>query len=315
MAGFIARRKEPLLFFSILLVLLCVIAAQAETESGSSVLGRTVMQVCSPFVRLSSGTAQKARDTWFGYFDLVDARANNRRISDRYERQSLELALLREKLATYERAEGLHLFLQELELPGEEDLLQSMLPALVISNRHWDDQSRILLLNRGRSAGIRRNMPVITADGVVGKTVACTGGITTVLLATDVNSGISARVARSRVWGVLTGGGGLADGSQGLEMLHISSLDDVDVNDQVITSGLDGIYPAGLAVGTVIAVEPGPGLSKRVRVRPAVEMSRLEEVLVLAREERLPGELMAAEEEAAEPGAEDGAPAEGEERP
>lgn len=320
MAGFIARRKDPLLFFTILLVLLCVLAAQAETEGGSSMLGRAVMQACSPFVRLSSGVAQRVRDTWFGYFDLVDARAANRRIHDRYDRQSLELALLREKLATYERAEELHRFLQGLELPGEEALLDSIRPAMIISNRHWDEQSRILLLNRGRSAGIRRNMPVITADGVVGKTVACTGGITTVLLATDVNSGISARVVRSRVWGVLTGGEALADGSRGLEMLHVSSLDDVVVNDEVITSGLDGIYPAGLLVGTVIAVDPGPGLSKRVRVRPAVEMSRLEEVLVLAREERLPGELAADDADAAvggrvedgDGGAGDAVPAEGE---
>lgn len=300
MAGFIARRRDPLLFVTVLLILLCILASQAENESGSSLLTRTVMGVCSPFVRLSAGTAQKVRDTWFGYFDLVDARAANRRTRGEFDRQALELALLREKLRSYERSEALHQFLEGLDLPGEEALLQSIQPVRVISNRHWDDQSRILLINRGASAGLQQNMPVITAEGVVGKTLTCTEWVSTVLLATDVNNGVSARVARSRVWGILTGGGSLADGRPALEMQHISSLDDVEPGDLVVTSGLDGIYPAGLALGTVVSVDGGPGLSKRVRVEPEVEMSRLEEVLVLAIEERLPSQL-AGEEDAESP--------------
>jgi rod shape-determining protein MreC len=300
MAGFIVRRKYTLLFFTVLFVLLCILASQAQKDSGPSLLTRTVMQVFSPFVRLSAGAAQKLRDTWFGYFDLVDARATNRRTMDQFDRQALELSLLREKLRTYERGEALHHFIQELQLPGEEVLLESISPALVISNHHWNEQSRILLLNRGALAGLKKNMPVITSDGVVGKTVTCTELVSTVLLATDVNSGISARVARSRVWGMLTGGGTLADGRPALEMQHISILDDVEEGDLVITSGLGGIFPAGLAVGTVVSVEEGPGLSMRVSVRPAVEMSRLEEVLVLASEEQLPWQLVG-EEDAASP--------------
>ncbi len=291
MAGFIVRRKDPLLFVTVLLVLLCILASQADNGNGSSLLTRTVMQACSPFVRLSAGTAQKVRDTWFGYFNLVDARAANRRTLDQFDRQALELALLREKLRSYERDAALYRFIQEFDLPGEEPLLESISPALVISNRHSVEQSRVLLLNRGASAGLRPNMPVITAEGVVGKTLTCTSLITTVLLATDINSGISARVERSRVWGMLTGGALLDDGKPALEMQHISSLDDVEPGDLVLTSGLGGIFPAGLAVGTVIAVEAGPGLSMRVVVEPAVNMSLLEEVLVVTTEERLPSEL------------------------
>jgi rod shape-determining protein MreC len=295
MAGFKSRRKESLLFVAVLLVLLCILASQAQKDSGSSLLTRTVMQAFSPFVRLSAGAAQKVRDAWFGYFNLVDAQSANIRTREQFDRQALELALLREKLSSYQKAEALHEFLEGFRIPGEEDLLESIRPALVISNRHWDEQSRILLLNRGASGGLQPNMPVITAEGVVGKTVTCTAWVSTVLLATDVNSGISARVARSRVWGILTGGGKLADGRPALAMQHISSLDDVLEGDLVITSGLDGIFPAGLAVGTVVLVDDGPGLSKRVRVAPAVEMSRLEEVLVLAREEQLPSQLAGGE--------------------
>ncbi len=298
MAGFIVRRKDTLLFFTVLFVLLCILASQAQNDSGPSLLTRTVMQVFSPFVRLSAGAAQKLRDTWFGYFDLVDARATNRRTMDQFDRQALELSLLREKLRTYERGEALHQFIQELQLPGEEVLLESISPALVIYNRHGEEQSRILLINRGTSAGLRPNMPVLTAEGVVGKTLTCTEWSSTVLLATDVNSGISARVVRSRVWGMLTGGGQLADGRPALAMQHISSLDKVEPGYLVVTSGLDGIFPAGLAVGTVVSVEAGPGLSMLVTVRPAVEMSRLEEVLVLASEEQLPWQLVGGEDAA-----------------
>jgi rod shape-determining protein MreC len=299
MAGFIVRRKDPLLFVTILLVLLAILASQAENERGDSLLSRTVMEACSPFVRLSAGAAQKVRDTWFGYFNLVDARAKNRRTMDQYDRQALELALLRERLRTYERSEALLRFIQELEIPGEEPVLESISPALVISNRHSDEQqSRVLLLNRGSSAGLKKNMPVITSDGVVGKTVSCTRWVSTVLLATDVNSGISVRVARgeSRVWGMITGGAVMADGRPALEMQHVSSLDDVVQGDRVVTSGLDGIYPAGLTVGTVFSVEDGLGLSKKVLVEPAVKMSLLEEVLVLVREEQLPSQLAPEEE-------------------
>lgn len=72
----------------------------------------------------------------------------------------------------------------------------------------------------------------------------------------------------------------MGDG-QGLRMDYVSSLADVAVGDLVETSGLDGIYPKGFALGTVVEVTRGEGLYRRVRVSPAVDFSAIDEVLVV----------------------------------
>src|SRR5437660_10292693 len=130
-------------------------------------------------------------------------------------------------------------------------------------------------LDRGERDGIRKNMGVITPDGVVGKVVEAYPNASQVLLLTDKESGVGAMLADSRVQGPV---GGL--GEPLLVMKYVPNDDTVNLGERVITSGMDRIFPRDLPVGTVAEIKPGNQF-KQIRVKPAANLERLEEGLVL----------------------------------
>jgi len=130
----------------------------------------------------------------------------------------------------------------------------------------------------------RRNQPVFTDRGLVGRVVVPAGRYAKVLLITDPSSSVSAMIARTRQRGMVRGAG------EGLELEHILLQADVEVGDQVLTAGIDGIYPRGIPIGRVTAIEPGQGLFHRIAVAPAIDFGNLDQVYVLT-EEALPAEI------------------------
>lgn len=141
---------------------------------------------------------------------------------------------------------------------------------------------RTLTLDRGSADGIREGMPVLAVDGIVGQTIKVTDHSCRVLLLTDHASSITAMVARSRARGVIKGDG---DGRCSLEFTMRG--EDVQVGDQIISSGVGGIFPKGLAIGQVTAVKKGDyGIFQGIAIKPAVSIAHLEEVLVVLRTHR-----------------------------
>ena len=141
---------------------------------------------------------------------------------------------------------------------------------------------RVLTIDRGLEDGVKEDAPVISPTGVVGRVIRVFPRAASVQLLLDAQSGVGVLIDRTRVMGVASGRsvpseGGVPD----LEMRYVPALADVTVGDVVVTSGLDGIFPKGLAVGRVRAVGEGTGLFKDVRVEPSARFATLEEVLVL----------------------------------
>ncbi len=149
-----------------------------------------------------------------------------------------------------------------------------MLAARVIA-ASADSSSHAIFINRGEHDGIRRNMAVITPDGVVGKVFEVYRSTSQVLLLTDKESGVGALLAGSRTQGPVGG-----TGDPLMVMKYISNDENVTVGQEVLTSGEDRIYPKDLPVGTVAEVKTGTPF-KLIRVKPAAHLDRLEEVLVL----------------------------------
>jgi rod shape-determining protein MreC len=133
------------------------------------------------------------------------------------------------------------------------------------------------ILDKGSADGVQKDMAVVTPLGVVGKVVSVTKRSAKVILLTDANSGIDVLVQRTRSRGIVSG-----SLDNGTVLKYMKRSEDVQVGDRLITSGVDGVFPKGLLVGTVIKVNKQHlGLFQFVEVLPAVQSSRVEEVLVV----------------------------------
>ncbi len=154
---------------------------------------------------------------------------------------------------------------------------------------------RTLVLYTG-AAEPRRNQPVVTAKGLVGRIVVPAKPYAKVLLVTDRAAAVSAMIQRTRRRGVIRGGG-----EELLLLRNIPLQEDVVPGDRVVTAGIDGVFPRGIPIGTVVDVEPGPELFHRIRVQPHIDFALLDQVYVLT-EEVVPSEIKEALSGATTPG-------------
>ncbi|RKZ27101.1 rod shape-determining protein MreC [bacterium] len=134
-----------------------------------------------------------------------------------------------------------------------------------------------LIINKGKRDGVEDNMPVLTADGAIGrvKSAGTTTSVIQILL--DPALKISVLDQRSRVVGML-----VSPDARKLLMEQVPADEDIAVGDRIIASGYGGIFPKGILIGYVISVsEPPEGMFKRIVVEPSASLSRIEEVFVL----------------------------------
>jgi len=201
----------------------------------------------------------------------VGTRVENERLTAENRQLQAELDQVREIRLANERLRRLLDFEENIALPA--------LPAQVIS----EDASswfRTVAIDKGSRDGLREGLPVVVADGVVGRIIRVASAQSRVLLITDASSAAAALVQKSRTRGVCRGQG------EYLTLDFALRRENVEVGDRIVTSGTGGVFPKGLVLGSVAAVDREDyGLFQGVRVTPAVDFSRLEEVLVLLPED------------------------------
>jgi rod shape-determining protein MreC len=133
------------------------------------------------------------------------------------------------------------------------------------------------LLDKGSSDGVGKGMAAVTPLGVVGQVISTAARSAKVLLITDPNSGVDVLVQRTRARGIVSG-----SLEQKTVMKYVKRSEDIQVGDRLITTGLDGVFPKGLMVGTVTKVQKqNLGLFQYIELVPAVSLSQTEEVLVV----------------------------------
>jgi rod shape-determining protein MreC len=204
---------------------------------------------------------------WHNYFYLRGVRNENRQLKEQIEQMRLDQVRLREDAAQAQRLQAL--------LSFKEQTVSKTVAAQVIGSSA-SDLSRIIYIDKGEDAGLKRDMAVITADGIVGKVLQIFPSVSQVLLINDQSSGVGVILEKTRLQGVLRG---TANGEVILE--RVMSDEQVPTGERVLTSGGDGIFPKGLPVGSITKVAPGKDLFLDVKVRPTADLSKLEEVLVL----------------------------------
>jgi rod shape-determining protein MreC len=270
----IERLRVPLLLLLLVALALLAIAsdrralARGDYESGW--LRGVLLEVASPVQRALSAPVDGVRNTWSHYVALRGVRVENDRLRERLAQLEEENLQFREALVEGGRLRTIAEMRRDVEIP--------MRPAQVVG-MDVSPWFHSVLIDRGRSDGVRAGMPVVTEDGVVGIITATAPDAARTLLLLDAQSSIDGIVQRSRARGIVRG-----EGSDELSFEFVARGSDVQVDDQVITSGLDGVYPKGLLIGTVDSVsEDGAQLIRTATIRPAVDFGRLEQVFVMLR--------------------------------
>ena len=221
----------------------------------------------SPFERGLVWIQDSSHNIWHNYFYLRGVRAENRQLKEQIEQMRLEQVRLSEDAAQARRLQNL--------LGFKEQFIAKTVAAQVIGSS-GSDLSRVVYIDKGENSGIKRDMAVLTADGIVGKVLLVYPSESQVLLISDQSSGVGAILEKSRLQGVLKGAPG---GEVTLE--RVMSDEQVQPGETVLTSGGDQIFPKGLPVGTVMKVGPGRDLFLNIKIKPTANLSKLEEVLVL----------------------------------
>lgn len=272
------KHRSLALLVAVLLaqVLLLAMQIRRQEEGGSSVRLIRVWAVwlVSPLQRAGAWTVDRVSNAWGSYVDLRDLREQHQRQAEELERLKLRNHELESRAAEANRLAAL------LEFRSAHEQVP-MLAARVIGSSAVGAVSLVIYVNRGEQHGVRRNMAVITPDGVVGKTLEVYPETSQVLLMTDTESGVGALLAESRTHGVVRG-----QGQPWTLMDFVVSDEPVVTGQRIVTSGEDRIFPKDLPVGTVMDTAPGAPF-QRIRVRPAARLDRLEEVLILLTREEL----------------------------
>jgi rod shape-determining protein MreC len=226
-----------------------------------------VVDAITPFERAIVWTQNGSGNLWHNYFYLRGVRAENRQLKEQIDQMRLDQVRLSEDAEQARR-------LQQL-LAFKEQVISKTVPAQVIGSS-GSDLSRSVYIDKGSNDGIAPDMAVITAGGIVGKVLRVYPSTSTVLVINDQTSGVGAMLEKSRLQGVLRG---TPDGSVVLE--RVMSDEKVTPGDTLLSSGGDQIFPKGLPVGTVTKVSPGHEMFLNIQIRPAADLNRLEEVLVV----------------------------------
>lgn len=272
---FTGRRRNMTILVGVLTIQFFALAAQIKRPTDSQtpstpVLRIWVVNAITPFEKVFFHATGSVRNTFASYFYLRGVRKENEALKQQIQNMRLEQVRLEQDAAQAHRLQALLAF--------KEQFVSETVASQVIGTS-GTDISRSILIDKGLTDGVKDNMAVITPDGVVGKVAKAFHSSSQVLLISDPTWGAGAILTQSRLQGIVKGTQGGA-----VQLQYIMADNTLQPGEPLVTSGGDRIFPKGLPIGTVREVN---GSNKEgflnVRVNPAADLNRLEEVLVITK--------------------------------
>ena len=261
------RQRVGWLFMTVTVAHLILISAQVTSKRGVPLLEELIFGGMAEVQRVATGGIGEVRGVWQNYVNLREIGHENDALKQRVSQ--LEVALQRERALA-----GQTRVLQELlDLKKETPL--GTTPATVIASGASPD-FRTMTLDKGSSQGFAADMAVIAPAGIVGRVILPTPRAAKVQLIIDRNAAVAGLVERTRAQGIVVGTGG-----DRMRFEYVPGTADLKTGDRVVTSGIDGIYPKGFVIGQIESIERSAGEFSNVLIRPAVNLSALEAVLVV----------------------------------
>ena len=267
------RQRAPIWLMMLLCANLVIVAVDARDEATKQRKLRVWAQTfAAPFQRITSRAGGSSVSFINRIRNFNNAADENERLKQQVSLLETELRTSREAAGEAERLKGI---LNLKEKTGYDSV-----PARVIA-RDPSAWFNAITISAGTSSGVELNMPVVNSNGIVGRVVAVGPWTAQVMLITDDQAAAGAIVGQLGQSNALGSVRGL--GKSGvIEMRYVSGLEKVEVGDYVLTTGQDGIYPAGLNVGEVVEVRHGTATQPHViYVRPSARLDQLKELAVL----------------------------------
>ncbi len=265
----ISKKYRPHIAVAVFLVAsLAIISYGSSRAAETGFLRMTVIEIASPVADAVNLSLKGLRDFWRKYLFLIGLQEENRRLRG-------ENAALFGQLNSYR--EGYHEGCRLRKLLALKDGLSGKsVAARVVDNNH-DSLLKTVLIDKGTSDGLSEGLPVLSAEGVAGRIMETSCNYSLVLLTIDGTSNIDAVIQRDRTQCILQG-----TGKSLYKLKYVPHTVDVMTGDILLSSGMAGVFPKGLVLGTVATVNNHKhDLFKEIYVAPSVDFERLEEVLVL----------------------------------
>jgi len=262
------RYRTPLLLALTLLLVFTVLSLSLKSSPALRKVQGLVVSMTAPGLEGLEYVGRSAKQLWLGYFYLIGVRRQNAELQRQLEEYKQREVLYQEAEQALTRLETLLDLKRQVALPVIGARVIAYDPSL------W---SRSAIINQGKVQGVKEGLPVLAPEGIVGRIVGVYPEYSKVMLIVDRKSSADAMVQRTRIRGMLKGKGG---NRCSLEFVPKNA--DVQVGDLVLASGLVGLYPKGLVFGKVTAAnKKNPGVFQEIEVSPNVDLSTLEEVLVV----------------------------------
>jgi len=235
---------------------------------------RLALEVIGPVQSVFSRTIDLGSNIWHRYISLVAVAKENEQLRLEIQKYQKINAEFREAAAINGRLQKLLDLEQALKVPNISAQIIGRDPSL------W---FKTMTINKGSSSGVEKGMPAITPAGVAGQVMNVSPHYAKILSATDPNSAIDAIVQKNRIQGIIKGDG------QGYLLHYILKSSEVSVGDKIVTSGMGGIFPKGLAIGQVSEViKSRRGMFQKIKVKPAVDFQRLEYLNIILHTKPIP---------------------------
>lgn len=240
----------------------------ARSRYGSFGPGRVSIIVIAPFQKAMAMSTRSVRNIWRHYFSLVSTEKENDRLKK-------ALSYANSRSHQWREMEFANYRLRKL-LKFKRTTLNRVIAAEV-TGRDPSSWFKAVIIDKGKSDGLEKGMPVIIPEGIAGRVAEVTPNYAKVLLLFDQNSAIDAFIQRTRARGIIKG-----ETTGRCLLKYILQKHDIRVGDIVVSSGLDGVFPKGLRIGYVSeVVKRTSGMFQEVKVTPYVDFDKLEEVLII----------------------------------
>jgi rod shape-determining protein MreC len=262
------RYRTPLIIVAALLLVFSVLSLSLKRSPALKKAEGWMISLTAPGLQALDYVTRGGKNLWLGYFYLVGVKQENAALKQRLEEYQQKEVRFQEAQQALTRLEALLDLKRQVALPVIGARVIGYDPSL------W---SRSAMIDQGQAQGVQEGQPVLAPQGLVGRVVEVYPQYAKVMLIVDRKSGADAMIQRTRVRGILRGKGG---NRCSLEFVPKSA--DVQMGDLVLASGLAGLYPKGLVFGKVSGTnKKSPGVFQEIEVTPAVDLSALEEVLVV----------------------------------